>query len=447
MNFYDAINKLINKIDTKLNYPINVIMGFKNSQYIDYELYDSTRKIDEILTQHTIVNIYDLSIIWGNGLNGIYSESLNNIHEFNNEHKIKEVLNSFDYIGTTQDNKFNIYLHLKPEENTITIDEIDYVDGDIQLPDFNHFKYQNLYNYQDEDSFINAVYIEFITRNARYNNLISDILITEESPFENESEEEFDLRMMMLEQETEVKQNKVSLQAYGLTIDEIRQLDLGLIKNDNFNNKNISSTQLKTLSLSKYITLTPTLTKDELISEYDKYQDELKTIFLLREKINKSYINNANEVINKFPQSFKKRQKDLIKAFFIFDYIQANQRDINKANNKFKIKFCNKKRNILQEFRKLLTNKKTEKNEFEEYPKVLKGLDTEIYKLKIQTRKKLKENESIFKEKYINYPKMNPSKYKDSIFHELSAILDEKPGQCKKIYSHIDQFIKNSMPL
>ena len=79
MTFHNTITQLINKIEIELNYPINIIMGYSNSKYIDYELFDNTKKIDEIL-KHTIIDSDDISIIWQNEKYDIYSKSYNNLH-------------------------------------------------------------------------------------------------------------------------------------------------------------------------------------------------------------------------------------------------------------------------------------------------------------------------------------------------------------------------------
>lgn len=468
MTFYDAINKLINKIDTKLNYPINVIMGYDNSKYIDYELFDNTKKIDEIL-EHPIINSDDMSIKWENENSEICSESLNNLYVLkgNVHYEIEKSLNSFEYMGRTQDNKFNIYLHLLPEDQEITIDGINYLDGDIQLPNFNHFKYQNLYSYQNENSFINAIYIEFITRNARYNNLLSDLSVIEESPLEDESEEEFDLRMTMLEQEIEERQNKILLQAYGLTSYEIMQLDLTLYKEANFESDHISSIQLSTVKPPhKKVYIDPELSEEDFFAKAkelrDYYHKSQNDFFPLKEKINKEYHKQTTNVINKFPESFKKKQDDLIKALFIFDYIFAGKKIIDKLNAPITKEYKSLKIQIIKNYNKELNKIKKEIQKFESYKKeivnskekdkkqkryneAIDTLEKDITKLKKDTKKKLCEIKVQLKQEISNYPKMDPSKYKESVFHEIASIIDEKPGQCKKLYNHLYKFIENKI--
>ena len=65
MSFYDSVNTLLEKNKIKLDYPINIVMGYKNSNFIDIELYEPDKKIvsiDEILnniTGHSLLEIYN----------------------------------------------------------------------------------------------------------------------------------------------------------------------------------------------------------------------------------------------------------------------------------------------------------------------------------------------------------------------------------------------------
>ena len=54
MSFFDSVNALLEKKKIKLDYPINIVMGHKNSNFIDIELYEKDRKINEILEKKKI---------------------------------------------------------------------------------------------------------------------------------------------------------------------------------------------------------------------------------------------------------------------------------------------------------------------------------------------------------------------------------------------------------
>jgi len=163
---------------------------------------------------------------------------------------------------------------LLPDEIENIIDGISYKNDEIQLPDFQHFKYQNLYIYQDEEEFINAILIEFIVRNARYNNLLSDILTLEESYLDGETEEEYELRTMILLQEKENQIDNILLQNYGLNAYEIRQLDLTIYKSVDIENEQDMSIELSTSEpIHKNIILDPRLSEDEIL-EKAKYEKE-----------------------------------------------------------------------------------------------------------------------------------------------------------------------------
>ena len=187
MSFFDSVNALLEKKKIKLDYPINIVMGHKNSNFIDIELYELNKEIDEILEKKKIDEILkkkeivsnDFYIVYKKERNGIIFESEDNINIFRGKknNSLESILNSYKSIGITEDKKFKIYICLLPENDKFTIDGIPYNNGEIEYPDFNQFKYQNLYSYQDQNNFINVIYIEFIVRNARYNNLLSETIM------------------------------------------------------------------------------------------------------------------------------------------------------------------------------------------------------------------------------------------------------------------------------
>jgi len=139
--------------------------------------------------------------------------------------------------------------------------------------------------------------------------------------------------------------------------------------------------------------------------------------FPLREKINKKYLQEATIIINKFPKSFQKKQDDLIKALFLFDYIETRKKLIDQLNIPIHKEYKNMKKE-LNKYNLSPIEKKLE----------LQNIDEQLY------------------EALLKYPKMDP-KYEDSIFYEVASILGEKAGQCKKLYNHIHKFIKKKLPI
>jgi len=158
MTFNDAIVKLLEVIDFKYSYPIKIIMGLKNSQYIDLELFDKNN-LDTILKKN-IPDINDLSIVWlddNEQLNMKSLEQLSIITSNRESDLMQNCLKPYKFVGKTTDNRYEVYLYLLPDEIEKTIDGITYKNNEIQLPDFHHFKYQNLYTYQDKEKFNNAI--------------------------------------------------------------------------------------------------------------------------------------------------------------------------------------------------------------------------------------------------------------------------------------------------
>ena len=184
MSFFDSVNALLEKKKIKLDYPINIVMGHKNSNFIDIELYEKDRKINEILEKKKIdenikkkkvneikkensideilkkkeIVSNDFNIVYKKEKNEIIFESEDNINIFRGKknNSLESILNSYKSIGITEDKKFKIYICLLPENDKFTIDGISYNNGEIEYPDFNQFKYQNLYTYQDQNNFINV---------------------------------------------------------------------------------------------------------------------------------------------------------------------------------------------------------------------------------------------------------------------------------------------------
>ena len=70
---------------------------------------------------------------------------------------MKSILNSYKSIGITEDKNLKFIYAFLPENDKFTIDGISYNNGEIEYPDFNQFKYQNLYTYQDQNNFINVI--------------------------------------------------------------------------------------------------------------------------------------------------------------------------------------------------------------------------------------------------------------------------------------------------
>jgi len=421
MTFYNTIDEILKTIDFNLEYPISIVMGLQNSNYIDLELLDND--LDVILSKQIPV-INDLSVVFIKDNKVVFQsyDSLCKYESSNRSNIISDYLKSFEFIGKTTDEKYDLYLFLLPDEIENTIDGITYKNDEIQLPNFQHFKYQNLYTYQDEDKFINAILIEFIVRNARYNGLLLDVITLEKSYLNIETDEEYELRAMMLLQEKESQIDEILLQYYGLNTYELQQLDLTLYKSAAIEDEQDISIELSTFEpMHKNIILDPRLPEEEYLKKAkylkDQYEKEKNNYFPLREKLNKKYLQEATVIINKFPKYFQKKQDNLIKALFLFDYIETRKKLIDQLNIP-----------IYKEYK----NMKKELNRYDLSP--------------IEKKLELQNINEQLDETLLKYPKMDP-KYEDSIFHEVASLLGEKAGQCKKIYNHIHKFIKNKLPI
>lgn len=471
MSFFDSVNTLLEKNKIKLDYPINIVMGHKNSNFIDIELYEKDKKFNEILKENSIDVILkkkeivsnDFTIIWEKEENEIHFESENDFTNIFKNISLEKVLNKYKYFGTTEDNKFKIYLFLIP--NSLESTE------EFQLPNFNNMKYQYLYKYENECQFTNAIYIEFMVRNAEYNNLYSDISIIEENPLPNESEEKFDVRITELLEKKSIENDEILIKHYGFNYDEISNLNLTIFKDTTDSDKECNE-----FFLSKI----PTIKKPEnklLLdlnlpeNEFLKNAKELKNIYENQirihsnfQEMNKKFKENADIVLNKFPKSFEKKKVQLIKALFIFDYIQAYNKSIDELNisvkkeyeaKKIEInnKYSKKQEEARKEIRKFEAYKKEAAN-FEEkiriekqnnYQKTIDVLEKDIKVFKRNENKELEEEKKELKEKLVNHTKMDPSKYDDSVFNEIASIINEKPKQCTKIHNRIHKFLQKQI--
>lgn len=496
MSFFDSVNALLEKKKIKLDYPINIVMGHKNSNFIDIELYEKDRKINEILEKKKIdenikkkkvneikkensideilkkkeIVSNDFNIVYKKEKNEIIFESEDNINIFRGKknNSLESILDSYKLIGITEDKKFKIYICPLPENNKVTIDGISYNNDEIQYPDFNQFKYQNLYTYQDENTFINAVYIEFIVRNARYNYILSDIITIEEDILDNESEFEYDIRIMLLMEEKQKKIDEMLLQHYGLNSYEIMKLDLTIHKNIDYSPKEDVSIQLNFSEPSYNSTIDLRLPDKDYLDLAKKLKNEYKknknNFFPLEKRINKKFVKEANNIINKFPKSFEKKKDDLIKALFIFDYVQAHNKSIDELNIPTKEEYETKKIKINNKYSKKREEARKEIEKFEAYKKEAANFEEKIRIKKLNTnqktidtlkkniigferneKKELREIEKKLKNKLEHHTKMDPSKYDDSIFNEIASIINEKPKQCTKIHNFIHKFLEKQI--
>ena len=106
----------------------------------------------------------------------------------------------------------------------------------------------------------------------------------------------------------------------------------------------------------------------------------------IKDKLSKEYLDKANEILEKFPKKFKIKQKQIIEALYIFDYIQASKLDIDEYNKNIK-------------------------------------------------------DEEVSKSNIILYPKMD-TKGDDNFFHKIAQNITIEKGQAKKIHNHIHKFLE-----
>lgn len=463
MTFYDAINTFLKKSNIKLDYPIPVVIGYENSKYIDIELYGTNKKIDEILNHEIIIND-DFSILWKDEENYLYFESENNIMKFKNKNGDETVENalkskSLTHIGLTKDNKFNIYLLLRNESNS---------EEEIKYPNFNSFQYKNLYSYQNEDTFIHAIYIEFMVRNAEYNNLLFDTIEIKENIFDGETEYEYEIRTYLLLEEKQKQIDEILVQNYGLNFYELNELNLTIFKMDDDVFQDDMSIEINCSEPSYKSIIDLRLPEKEYLASVKKLKNEYEknknNFFPLENKINKQFVKEANNIINKFPISFKKKQDQLIKSLFIFDCIQTYNKSMDELNIPIKNEYETKKIEINNEYLKKQEKVRKEIEEFEvykkeatdfeekirterknTYQKAIDELEKSIKILEKKEKKELREITNQFKKNLMHHTKMDPSKYNNSIFNEIAPIIDEKPKQCTKIHSFIHKFLQKQI--
>jgi len=243
MTFYKTIQILLKNINHKLNSPIHVFFYFYNANYIVYEL--DSRHIDEILndkipnpmnTEIRFIkdrNTIDIISYDAQSIDSCVRHSIkNNSHNLNIEKDFIQIKQTI----ITQDNKYKIHLVNMNEDEiifekdgfihheTYSFYEKKYDFGCIELPKLENYKYQNLYNYKDEDTFINAILVEFILRQIRYNKIVPDVLTIPIQAKESESEYESELREYQESQNIEKNINDVLENYFGLTYYEVNNL-------------------------------------------------------------------------------------------------------------------------------------------------------------------------------------------------------------------------------
>lgn len=470
MTYYDAINNLLNKIDDTLTFPINIIISHYSANYIDVELEHGERAIKKILLDD-IPNIKHLFIVWIDSTNKINSRSWEHLHQFySSSETLENILKPYKCITSIKDKRYKIYVSPLPDEIEYEIDgfvrkddfefwNAKYEFNEIALPDYNDYRYQNLYNYEKEKEFINAIYIEFIIRSIAYNHLLLKPLFSELETNELETEEEFEIRYEIDVGNQEKEIDNILTQHYGLGYQEMNALEMAYTHSFmNVLDKENISMQLKypespiqTLQLN--FDLTEKELVDQIVKMKENYKLEQSSIFNFNEKLNQDYLNQANEVLKKFPKSFVKKQDLIIKALFTFDFIQAKKLDIDYKNQQIKVKIQAESIKIEQKYKKLIDEKNIEKQNVKDNPDSVESTEQEINKLlreqKLELKKlekglKIDEDKEEEEEEYHKYPKMN-TKYEDNIFNEISEPLKETIGQIKKIHNHIHKFLEKKI--
>ena len=154
----------------------------------------------------------------------------------------------------------------------------------------------------------------------------------------------------------------------------------------------------------------------------------------------------------------------IIKALFIFDYVQAHNKSIDELNIPTKEEYETKKIEINNKYSKKREEARKEIEKFEAYKKEAANFEEEIRIEKQNThqktidtlkkniigferneKKELREIEKKLKNKLERHTKMDPSKYDDSIFNEIASIINEKPKQCTKIHNFIHKFLEKQI--
>jgi len=462
MTYYDAIKKLLTKIDDELDFPINIVFNNLNSNYINVEFEYGKRDVDDIL-HDKIPNSENLSIVWLDANNDINFRSCNHLSKYSaSELGIHKYLESYKHIGTTKNEKYNIYLVLLPDtveygksgfllKEGFAYEDLAYKFDDIFLPFFNQFKYKNLYNYKEEKSFINAILIEFIVRSAMYNNLLPDSFSCGLESIASESEEEFDMRVELDFQNQIKKCNDTLFKHYGIGYDDVTTLGMTLqrLDFDTLYKKDESILiQYRELS-SKNIQVNVNTTETEVLNQFRNIQEEYKKELILGcnlgEMVNQDYLNRVNQVLEKFPESFKKKQDAIIKALFIFDFIQAKKLYVDMNNQAIKDDCKAEEIRINQLYEPKIQKKYIELKKCQNNSQRLKLKEHEIKILQKEQTQALKEFKDDPFHKPYKYSKMN-TQYADSIFYVISKLLDEKAGQVKKLHSHIYKFLETKIP-
>jgi len=439
MTFIDAISNLSEKIKNKTNYPMNVLLHFNNAFHIDYE-FENKRKIDDILLDK-IPNHDYVSIVWIDNQDKINQQSLNSYCKVSNENKsldLTSFLSQYEFVGQTQDNNFNIYFANKLQyDQEIERDGFlhnqyyDYFDTEqyrfenIKLPNIQDYRYQNLYKYEEENEFINAILLEFILRQVRYNKLSPDeININIKSNQEKTSGEEIEFREYQKFQEEENKLDSILRKNFGLRYEEIVSLQ-------NYHRYSFHDL-LEDAGLHTKLALS-----NKMLSEKDIFDNEMDLCLNLKEIVSNEYLMKVNQVLAMFPKSFKKKQDDLIKALYIFDCIQAKKLETDQLDKQYMREYTEEENNIKQKYKKKI-DKKIEELEQTTDGRLRKRINQEINLLEKNQEEAIilayKPNMGI-------YPKMNQME-KDSVFHELVNELNEPAGQLKKLHSHIHKFLE-----
>ena len=485
MTYIDAIKKLLNKAGDELTYPVNISFFFLNANYIQFGL-DEERDINEILKDE-IKNSDHISIRWLDNQNKINSITLNDnygVTKFCNssDELTKESFNNEQFTVIGKDNKFRLLLY--PLEENIEIEENGFVKekileyekciyelDKIKLPSFKDYKYKNLYNYDNEEEFINAILLEFILRHINHNNLAPDkieINLSEEEKNTTEEELYYIEHMKFQKIENEIDTKLINI--FGLSYKEINKLK---IMYSNYYLKSLEEDNIvmelkSTPPFLKNIEINLTHSIEKLIEQITKLKNdfdrEIESCLNLKERVNKEYLIKANEVLEKFPKSFEKKKDDLIKALFIFDYIQAYNKDIDELNiptikeyetkkNKINDEYFKKQKDLRDEIEKFEAYKKEATNSEEKiktekqnsYQKAINELEKSIKTLEKNEKKELQEIEKELKDDLIHHTKMDPSKYENSIFNNIASIINEKPKQCTKIHSFIHKFLEKQI--
>ena len=459
MTYHDVINNLLSKIDEKMNFPINIVVCHYSANYIDVEFEFEERDIDKILHDN-IPNNEDLSIVWIDGQHNVNYRSYDHLSKVSSKPDILTIENHlklYKNIGITKDKKYKIYLLLLPDEIEYEKDSVTHKEdfiyedskyeyNEVILPTFNDDKYQNLYNYKKENDFINTILIEFIIRNAIFNNLLLDSFISELEPRKLETEEEFEVRVEIDFQNQEKEIDNILTQYYGLSYQVINTL-AQTFKYLFPSNDNISVQIKYPEPFIQNININETLTEKELVNKFKKiqknYKDERTSSLNLEEMLKKDYLNLAYEILDKFPRSFKKKQDSIVKALFIFDFIQAKKIHVDNLNQIIKDEYQVQRVKINQKYKLLIEKKTIESNGYNNMDSV-ESITQEIKILKRKEKQELKKYKDYYEKEYYKYPKMN-TKYDDSIFYEISRLLNENVGQIKKLHSHINMFLKKKI--